>query len=505
VRADDWLSDRRRTAIGRSSLSMPARQALLDGVLRSEWTALDYGSGRGGDVARLVHLGIRTVGWEPHHGGDRPKAPRDVVTLIYVINVIEDPAERQSVLRDAWSLAERCLVVSTRLAWERKEVNGASLSDGTLTKRNTFQRLYSPAELRQVVEEATGVRILSPVPGVVYAFRLDSDRLAYLARKASPDQAWHEGTDAKSAVAAVVDFFEARGRMPMVEETPDALLPLLRHLTGQQLAKLAQQAASPARIEDGRKRSLLNTLLLLGIEVFNGRSQLQALPLSIQADIRAFFDSYKEACRRADRLLLKLRDDRYVRNVMSNSIGKMTPTAIYIHRRAVGYMPVLLKLYEHCGSVAVGRPAGWDIVKLAHQGRSVSWLGYPDFDRDPHPRLAWSYSVDMHTLEGSYRSYADRANRPLLHRKHEFLHPSDPEVPKYRRLTDQEVRASLYAQPHLIGNEQGWQAALDAAGVCLKGHRLVKASAGSSEGSTVPSSPDAGTHSDPAGKSTAIV
>lgn len=456
---------------------MPARQALIDGVLQPGWTTLDYGSGRGGDIARLLHLGLHAIGWDPHHGGARPEEPQDVVTVIYVINVIEDPAERKAVLRDAWSLTQRCLVVSTRLIWEHKQVNGISLGDGTLTKRNTFQHLFTPAELRQLVSEVTETRIVSPLPGIVYAFRHDSDRLAYLARRAIPQQAWHEGTDTQSALAAVVDFLQQRGRMPTVEETPDALLPLLRHLTGTQLAKITLQVANTERVEEGRRQSILNTLLLLGIEVFNGRSQLQSLPISIQADIRAFFSSYKEASRRADRLLLKLRDDAYVRNVMNNSIGKMTPTAIYVHRRAADYLPVLLKLYEHCGSVAVGRPAGWDVVKLAHRGRSVSWLGYPDFDRDPHPRLAWSYSVDMRALEGTYRSYLDSPNRPLLHRKHEFLHPSDPDVPKYQRLTDQEIRAGLYGQPNLIGNEQGWATALAANGVYLRGHRLLKCTA----------------------------
>jgi DNA phosphorothioation-associated putative methyltransferase len=403
-----------------------------------------------------------------------PNKAYDVVTLTYVINVIEDTAERQAVLNDAWSLAERCLVVSSRLAWERKQVNGIAVADGILTQRNTFQRLFSPAELRTLVEKTTGVRAMSPLPGVVYAFRNDGDRLAYLARRASPDQAWEEGTDTQSAVGAVVDFLEKRGRMPMVEETPDALLPLLRNVTGRQLARLATEAADPERVAEGRKQAILNVLLLLGMEVFNGRSALQFLPLSVQADIRAFFASYKEACRRADRLLMKLRDDAYLRNVMQNSVGKMTPTAIYIHRRAASHMPVLLKLYEHCGAVAVGRPTNWDIVKLAHVSRSISWLGYPDFDHDPHPRLAWSYSVDMRNLEGTYRSYTESDNRPLLHRKHEFLCLNDPDVPKYRRLTDQEVRAGLYQQAHLIGNERGWQAALHTAGVQLRGHRLVR-------------------------------
>jgi DNA phosphorothioation-associated putative methyltransferase len=453
---------------------MPARQALLDGVLRPERSVLDYGSGRGDDVARLRHLGITVTGWEPHHGEGHPSEPQDVVTLTYVINVIEDPAERQAVLHDAWRLAERCLVVSTRLAWERKQVTGTLVADGTLTRRNTFQRLFSPAELRNFVESITGVRAISPVPGVVYAFRHDTDRLAYLARRASPEQVWQEGNDTQSAIASVVDFLERRGRMPAVEETPDALLLLLRNVTGRQLTRLATEAADPQRIAEGRKQSILNVLLLLGIEVFNGRSRLHALPLPTQADVRAFFDSYKDACRRADRLLLKLRDDTYLRNVMRNSVGKMTPTAIYIHRRGVLHMPVLLKLYEHCGSVAVGRPVDWDLIKLAHEGRSVSWLGYPDFDRDPHPRLAWSYNVDMRTLEGTYRSYIGIENRPLLHRKHEFLWSEDPDMPKYLRLTNQEVRAGLYKEPHLIGNERGWDAALRAAGVRLRGHRLVR-------------------------------
>jgi len=441
VSTADWLSDRHKTAIGRSSLSMPARQALLDGVVHPQWTVLDYGSGRGGDVARLVHLGIPAVGWDPYHGGVRPGEPKDVVTLTYVVNVIENTAERQRVLSDAWSLSARCMVVSTRLTWERKQLNGIAVGDGTVTRRNTFQRLFSPAELRSLVEHTTGVRAISPVPGVVYAFRRDDDRLAYLARRVAPEQVWQAGDDIKAAISAVVLFLEQRGRMPEVDETPNGILPLLRNVTSRHLAKLAGQEADPERVEQGRRNSVLNVLLLLGIEVFNGRSPLQSLSLPVQADIRAFFESYKEACRRADRLLLKLRDDTYVRNVMRNSVGKMTPTAIYVHRRAVESMPVLLKLYEHCGAIAVGRPLDWDLIKLSHEGRSVSWLGYPDFDRNPHPRLAWSYSVEMRTLEGSYRSYIDSANRPLLHRKHEFVRSDDPDAAKYRRLTDQEVRA----------------------------------------------------------------
>ncbi len=85
-----------------------------------------------------------------------------------------------------------------------------------------------------------------------------------------------------------------------------------------------------------------------------------------------------------------------------------------------------------------------------------------------------SYQVDLTTFDAFHRSYDSRDNRPLLHRKHEFLHPDDPDAAKYRRLTEAEVRAGLYANPHLIGTEKGWESELARCGKALRGHRLVR-------------------------------
>jgi len=101
-------------------------------------------------------------------------------------------------------------------------------------------------------------------------------------------------------------------------------------------------------------------------------------------------------------------------------------------------------------------------------------LDYPEFDRDPHPKLLSSYHVDLTTLKSSHTSYAQSTNRPLLHRKHEFLSRSDPDRAKYVRLTEAELRAGLYERPHLIGTEQGWEAELQRCGRALRGHRLIR-------------------------------
>ncbi|MGW5433352.1 DNA phosphorothioation-associated putative methyltransferase [Streptomyces sp. NPDC004059] len=470
-----WNSDRRRTAIGRMALSVPARQALADRQLSPDRTVLDYGCGRGDDVRALEQLDCRVVGWDPYYRAETELAVSDVVLLTYVLNVIEDPAERRQTLERAWELASTLLVVSARLTWEKSKVRGQEFGDGLLTSRQTFQHLYAASELRDYVEQVTGARVVAAAPGIVYAFKDESARLSHLAHRVVPDAEWLASEDTASAIRALVDFVERRGRQPRIEEMPRTVAEFLAHFKPGEIKRLVREGADAERVTAGAKRSTLNTLLYLAVELFNGRGPFASLPMGIQLDVRTFFQSYKEACQRADRLLLKLRDDGYVRSAMNASVaGKVTPTALYVHRRALERIPTVLRLYEHCASIAAGRPQQWTVAKLKHQGRAVSWLDYPDFDTDPHPRISSSYLVDLKTLQSSHTSYAQSANRPLLHRKHEFLAPEDPDVPRYRRLTESEVRAGLYERPHLIGTENGWEAELIRCGRQLRGHRLVR-------------------------------
>lgn len=465
---------RQRTAIGRGDLSMPVRQALRDGVVQANRSVLDYGCGRGQDVQRLCRMGFEAKGWDPFYAPETTLDANDVVFLNYVLNVIENPIERRRTLESAWRLTSRVLIVAGRLNWELRSVNGVVSGDGLVTSRNTFQHFFSPSELRKFVDDVTGTRCVSPTPGVVYAFREDEDRFAYLARGTIEDFKWTDSGDYASAVAELIAFTEQRGRPPLFEEIPDELLPVLGSLSRRSMLDVIQKGAAPERIAKGYKRSTLDSLLYLGTSIFNGRPSFKDLPLTVQADIRHCFRSYREACARADRLLAKIRDDTYVRGAMRNSPGKLTATALYVHRRAITKIPVVLRLYEYCGFVAAGRPDDWNILKLDHRGRRVSWSSYPAFDSDPHPTLDWTYGVEMTSLEASFQRFGDRSNRPLLHRKEEFLHKDDPYYDKYCRLTAAEVRAGLYENPTMIGLEDGWKAELERCGVQLRGHRVVK-------------------------------
>ncbi|MFE1320738.1 DNA phosphorothioation-associated putative methyltransferase [Kitasatospora phosalacinea] len=487
--------ERRLTAISRAGLSMPARQALVDQQIKPGSTTLDYGCGRGGDVRLLRRMDFTATGWDPYYFPDTTPQRADTVLVTYVLNVIEDPAERRETLVRAWELTKSVLVVSTRLVWERGKVSGDRFADGVVTSRKTFQHLFETRELRDLVQEVTGVRCVSAAPGVVYAFRDDTARISLLARRIVPDAAWLASDSTTTAIAAVVDFTERRGRQPRLEEMPAPLSELLGNLQVHELQRLVRRSADPGKTAEGARRTTLNTLLFLAVELFHGRGPFGSLPLSVQLDVRSCFSSYLEACKRADRLLLKLRDDTYVRNAMrASKVGKLTPTSLYVHRRAVEHLPTVLRLYEHCAAIAAGRPESWTVLKLLHQGRAAGWLDYPDFDTDPHPRLHSSYSVEMRGLETTHLSYATSTDRPLLHRKQEFLAPDDPDLPKYRRLTEAEVRVGLYDRPHLIGTELGWEAELVRCNRLLRGHRLVRRSGtapggGGTDATTPPPSP----------------
>ena len=103
---------RHRTALVRSSLSSPIEIAIKFELLTDELTLFDYGCGRGDDIAMLTVDGFDAVGWDPFYATDGTKRPSQIVNLGYVLNVIEDPSERVSVLQDAYGYAEKILLIA---------------------------------------------------------------------------------------------------------------------------------------------------------------------------------------------------------------------------------------------------------------------------------------------------------------------------------------------------------------------------------------------------------
>jgi DNA phosphorothioation-associated putative methyltransferase len=155
-------------------------------------------------------------------------------------------------------------------------------------------------------------------------------------------------------------------------------------------------------------------------------------------------------------------------------VGKLTPTALYVHESALPHLPPVLRVYEGCARAYIGAVDGANVIKLHRGTPQVSYLSYPGFEKDPHPALAASLIVPLQTFHIRYRVYSDAKNPPILHRKEEFIAKDHPLWNKFAKLTQQEERRNLYTNPELIGTREGWQRALDAQDVLLSGHRLIR-------------------------------
>lgn len=159
---------RHRTAITRKTVSGPIRQALQDGVIAKNTTVLDYGCGKGEDVNHLQALGVTATGWDPVYHPQGKLEPADVVNLGFVLNVIEDPAERLNTLVKAYALAKSVLIVSAQIGAAPRSTE--SHGDGVLTQWGTFQKYFTQRELRYYIESSLGLKGQFASIGVFYVF-----------------------------------------------------------------------------------------------------------------------------------------------------------------------------------------------------------------------------------------------------------------------------------------------------------------------------------------------
>jgi DNA phosphorothioation-associated putative methyltransferase len=158
--------DRSLTRTPRNGPSAPALNLVEKGILPDRpLRVLDYGCGEGDDCAWFEALGHRVDGWDPNPpkrphshrcSTRRPAGGRyDVVTMTYVLNVIEDAAERRDVIRRAWRKVAPggSLIVTTRSP-TNVELTGEPWRDGFLVKHAggyTFQRGFDGRELLDLV------------------------------------------------------------------------------------------------------------------------------------------------------------------------------------------------------------------------------------------------------------------------------------------------------------------------------------------------------------------
>lgn len=480
---------RHRTAISRSRLSTPMQALARWGFFDGAPSVLDYGCGRGDDVRALAAAGVPARGWDPHFATDTPLEPADVVNLGFVVNVIEKPEERAEALRRAFSLARRVLAVAVMLAGKG---GGSEHADGVLTSRGTFQRYYTQAELRNYVGQVLGREPVNVGPGVVFAFRSDEEEQAFLARRQ------------RSAVVQTDRFYvpplpvRERVARPSVYERHQELLhefwaavvelgrlpePGEFRREGELRETLASSRRAfsslpfPDKDEELRRaaeRRASDLLVYMALNVFERRRSFQALPLSVQRDVRAFFGSYKAGLERAKLALFEAGDREktaaHAASAATAGLGVLDPdNNDYTFRAAtLPQQPSAIRIIAGCAERLEPMNTDVDFLKIHGSGDRVSYLAFDGFVSRALPLLSRRTVVDLRRQRVAEISGETRDGQRVLLGKAAFMECGAAGREQQERFDDELRRKLNFAKVGVGPGHRALARMLAAAGVVAR-------------------------------------
>lgn len=478
---EDTVIQRHKTAIRRGDYSRPVKCLLRDGLISKDVTFFDYGCGRGEDIELLTVDGVPCSGWDPAHRPDGVKSEADVVNLGYVINVIEDTAERAETLRAAWQLCRKVLAVSAQVLVAGRGKNPVEFGDGVLTNRNTFQKFFDQSELKAYIEAQIGGEAIPAGIGTFYLFRDESLQQQFMAnrfrrREIVPRRRIAELRleETRQALEPLMEVIAGLGRLPDPSEFTGAPVVIERFGSLKRAFAAIQRITEADSWEAIAQRRREDILVYLALARFRKRPPISALPPTLQRDMKSFFGAYTRACAAADELLFKAGDANAIDEACKRSkVGKLLPDDLYVHRDALDSLEPLLRIYEGCGRAYLGEVEGANLIKIHRRTGKLSYLVYPEFEDDPHPALFRCVKLNLRNRQSECYEYGQSENPPILHRKETFLAPDHPLREKFASLTAKEEKAGLLEDTSSIGTREGWNRRLAEKGLALKGHRLV--------------------------------
>jgi len=477
VRTEPSEIARHKTAMQRYSLSRPLALAMAHRVIESARTVFDYGCGRGADVRLLTKAGITAAGWDPHFRPNEPIHPAECVNLGYVLNVIENPIERQQTLQKAFALAQRVLIVSVRVDQALGEA--AEFADGVLTKIGSFQKLYTQNEFRQYLSDTLGHQPHMASLGIAYVFKDEQAESNYLARLSlfrpiSFREVVRSEFSKDRTAQRYLSITKALGRTPLPTEFKAMPRLIERYGSLQRIERIAESLIDSNALLSTREEKRANFLTYIAMLHLQGLTPppLRALPDDVQADIKMLWPSYKASIQAGAEFLFELGKPGVIEEQCKHSaIGKKLPDSLYVHHTAEAQLSPLLRLMILAARQIVGE-LEYDLIKIAHDGKKLSFLRYPNFEDSAHPELAYSVRVYLPTASYGIKNFRDSDNPPILHRKETFIDTFHPRYSEYADLTAQEEGLGLLGRSD-IGTRKGWHAVLQEKGLRVVGNSLL--------------------------------
>lgn len=439
---------RHRTAIDRDRLSTPMQCLSRYGFLAGDHTVLDYGCGKGDDVRELEAHGLDVAAWDPEFRPEADRPRSDVVNLGFVINVIESIEERREVLRQAFSLARKVLVVSAMTAGPSTTEKYKPYLDGVITSRNTFQKYYTQSELSNFIESSLQRSPVAVKPGVFFIFSDELEEQKFLSTKQRIVRTWKQLTTRDRAtepqdhqklvldnLALVEDFWTTcldYGRI-LANDEYDRTLEI-RRLFGSH--KRAFEACLERFGEDELKAARFGRVeditVYLALSFFGRRTAYTKMPKSLQRDIKAFFGSASAAQEFAQQSLFSVANTDLITQACFEArerldSGHLQEDGAYVFQsKLLDRLPCVLRIYVGCASQLFGDLEDVDLIKIHMTSGKVSLMIYDDFNKRL-PVLKERIKIRLRDQEIDWFYYGDQFEPQPLYLKSLYLSDDEPE------------------------------------------------------------------------------
>ncbi|MEA3044688.1 MAG: hypothetical protein QOH47_2526 [Sphingomonadales bacterium] len=412
--------ERHRTAMVRHTLSKPMSLLVQHSIVKPGVEVFDYGCGQGDDLRALAAAGVQASGWDPHFAPDAERSMADVVNLGFVLNVIEEEAERREALRRAWALTRKVLSVATMVAGQVPTDGLRSYRDGFLTSRGTFQKYFQHIELRALIADTLGADPLSVAPGTFLVFREPEQQEEFLLRRrmgrrisTSAYRSQREGRRSPTGgqalcerlaplLGAIAQMALMRGRMPHAEEIPSEIGEVLaqEHVSAQRAFALCLESALDSSELDAAAAAMREDLMVhyaLG-RLNRSRTADRPSPAMIR-DIRAHFGSQRELLAASTDYLMGLADQgrvaQSIRVAAEAGIGAIDHRErLVLDARRREELPGVLRVYLGCAAYLAGEPDDESLVRIDPGAKRVGY--FPIEARSAHfPETTSSLFIDL--------------------------------------------------------------------------------------------------------------
>ncbi|WP_409268563.1 DNA phosphorothioation-associated putative methyltransferase [Massilia sp. BHUDP2] len=455
---------RHLTALTRSNFSSPIQALLRHGLVGKDTRFFDYGCGKGDDVRNLCANGVTASGWDPYYAKDAPKRSAHTVNLGFVINVIEDLDERVAALRGAYDLTKGVLAVAAMLT-SQCPADGRPYRDGYLSLRNTFQKYYSQAQLRDFIEHTLDENAIAVVPGVFFVFRdkeLEQRFLAarYGQQSRSSIQGWSyvSQTRLPKPPRTVRESRESRDSRPALDRTSQLFMvnqddfeqlwlrflelgrPAEKHEVDEVLRARLEQAvgswAKTTRIAVDRfpvgelsaaRAARVSDLVVFGAQrQFEKRAVYRELEPGLRADVRYFFGDHATWQASTRTVLFDIGNvaciDAACREAAAKGYGYLEEGhSLQLHISLLERLPTVLRVYVACATMLCGDISEFDLVKIHIRSGKSTLLKFEDFEGHPLPRLLQRVKVNLRDQDLDVFAYGADYPPTLLYHKSRFI------------------------------------------------------------------------------------